>query len=207
MTPGELNSFYAQQIEVLVPENGEPFEAPFPIEVDSASLAQVAGLPNGLTFECNSPLVTPCTFLGGSQGCGIISGIPTEAGIFELNIVVQIYYEFFGEPASLPFVVEGYRIEISDPLSDDIQDRSAEFTLFPNPTSTSFDLSFEYRQTENIRVTIYDIVGKEALSFSRLAQPGKNIFTVPVENLKEGTYIVRLDGVHLSTTKRLVVNK
>jgi len=203
LNEGEINSFYTQQIDVLVPVNGDPFGAPFPVEVDSASIVNVIGLPEGLSFACNSPLTTPCTYLGGDQGCGIISGIPTEAGVFDLTISVMAYSQI----VNLPVFVEGYEIVISDPLSDGIQDRSSDFNLFPNPTSTSFDLSFDYKQTENILVTIYDIVGKEALSFSRLAQPGKNTFTVPVENLKEGTYIVRLDGMNLSATKRLVVNK
>lgn len=203
LSSGEINSFYSQQIDVLVPVDGDPFGAPFEVQVDSASIITVSGLPEGLSFECNSPLTTPCTYLGGDQGCGIISGIPTEAGVFDLTISIMAYSQIL----NLPVFVEGYSIEISDPLSDDFQSKSAELKLFPNPTSFSFDLSFEYQETENIRVTIFDIVGKEALSFSRLAQPGKNIFTVPVENLKEGTYIVRLDGKNLSATKRLVVNK
>lgn len=207
LNDGQINSVYVQQVDVLVPVDGEPFDSPIPIVVDSASLAQVSGLPQGLAFECNSPLTTPCTFLGGSQGCGIISGIPTEAGVFDLLITVQVYYDLFGNPSSLPVLVEGYRIVISDPLSDDLEEASTDFSLYPNPAQTSFDLNFEYQYSEDVQITVYDIVGKEALSINKRTQPGNNKFTVPVEGLREGTYIVRLEGMNLSATKRLVVNK
>lgn len=207
LNDGTINSVYSQQVDVLVPVDGEPFGSPIPIVVDSASLSQVAGLPAGLSFECNSPLATPCTFLGGSQGCGVISGIPTEAGVFDLVITVQVYYDLFGNPSSLPVLVEGYRIEISDPLSDGVEETATEFSLFPNPAQTSFELNFEHQHSEDVQITVFDIVGKEALSITRRAQPGNNEFTVPVEGLRQGTYIVRLEGMKLSATKRLVVKK
>lgn len=207
LNDGQINSVYFQQIDVLVPIDGEPFGSPIPIVVDSATLAQVNGLPAGLTFECNSPLATPCTFLGGSQGCGVISGIPTEAGVFDLDITVQVFYDLLGNAASLPVLVEGYRIEISDPLSDGLEERATEFKLFPNPAQTACEIRFDYNQTENVLITIYDIVGKQTYSEQQLAKQGNNTFQIPVQNLKEGTYIVRVDGSAWSSTKRLVVSK
>jgi len=205
LNSGEMNSVYAQQIDVLVPVNSDPFGIPG-IQVDSASLAQVIGLPDGLSFECNSTLSTPCTYLGGEQGCGIISGIPTEEGLFELTVVVQLYYTLI-QPSSLSVPLEGYEIQIGDPLNDGLVERDTELSLFPNPANTSFKINFDYHQTEEVSVTIYDIVGKEALSLKKIAQQGINSFTIPVEELREGTYIVRLDGAKMSATKRLVVNK
>jgi hypothetical protein len=203
LSDGTINSVYAQQIDVLVPETSAPFTDLIDVPVDSASIISVTGLPAGLGFECNSPLVTPCTYPGGSQGCGVITGIPTEAGVFELTISVMVYSEIL----DLPIFVEGYRIEISDPLSDGIEETATEFTLFPNPAQTSFELNFEYQHSEDVQITVFDIVGKEAISLTKRAQPGNNEFIVPVESLREGTYIVRLEGMNLSATKRLVVNK
>jgi len=203
LNDGEINSFYSQQIDVLVPENGDPFNAPFDVEVDSASIITVMGLPEGLSFDCNSPLTTPCTYLGGDQGCGIISGIPTEAGVFDLTISVMAYSQII----NLPIFVDGYSIVISDPLSDGVENAAVDFGLYPNPAQTSFELNFDYKSSEEVKITIFDIVGKEALTLTRRAQSGNNSFTVPVESLREGTYIVRLEGMNLSATKRLVVNK
>ena len=205
LNDGQINSVYAQQVDVLVPENSEAFGIPFTIDVDSASLFQVSGLPDGLTFECNSPLTTPCTWLGGEQGCGVISGIPTEAGVFELDIQVRVFYTLV-QAASIDVDVEGYRIEISDPLSDGLTESDTEFILYPNPARTDFEVRFNYDHSEEIRIVVYDIVGKETLSVKHYAQPGENKFNIPIEELREGTYLVRIEGLNQSTTKRLVVH-
>jgi len=204
LADGMINSFYTQQIDVLVPENGDPFDAPFEIQVDSASIVNIIGLPDGLSIECNSPLPTPCTYLGGEQGCGIISGIPTEAGVFELTVAVMVYSELI----NLPIFIENYEITISDPLSDGVENvNETEIILFPNPAQNSVEINFDYHQSEPVSIKVYDIVGKEALSLTANIQPGNNSFNLPIEELREGTYIVRLEGMNISTTKRLVVSK
>lgn len=202
---GDINSFYAQQIDVKVPVNGDPFDVPFEVVVDSASLSQVIGLPDGLSFECNSPLTTPCTFLGGDEGCGVISGIPTEGGIFELDIVVIIHFTSILGPSSLPISQEGYRIQINDPLSLTESETVNEFNLYPNPASTSFDMKFDASSSGIGSVTVMDIVGKKIFQEEYHVNQGFNSFEIAVNDFPEGTYLVRLDLPNASKTTRLVV--
>lgn len=85
---GSVNNVYSQQIDVKVPTDGG--FAGFPVAVDSATVSSIDGLPPGLALECNGNAVTACTYLAGSEGCALISGIPTQGGTYELTINLMI---------------------------------------------------------------------------------------------------------------------
>ncbi len=199
LAEADINSFYSQQIDVRVPAEAETPLGNFPL--DSASLAQVDGLPDGLTFECTNPLSTPCTFPGESDGCGVISGVPTEGGTFELNITAIVY----SSGLSLPIDFEGYRIIVNDPLgTDDVVDIN-DMTLYPNPANDVVTVSLNAQRSGSGHLRLFDMVGKEITSSNVNIPQGKFTFDVNTNDLPEGVYIYRLDAFGESTTRRLVV--
>lgn len=152
--PALINSLYTQQIDVKVPSNGDFAGLSF-LTVDSAQLIQIINLPPGLSYECNSPLTSFCTFPGGSVGCGIISGIPTELGTFELEVMLLVYTNLFPDP--LPFVFEGYRIIVNTVISTpEVQSDFNYIRLKPNPANEQTVLSTYVNQQGKAELRIFD---------------------------------------------------
>lgn len=69
------------------------FGNPTVATIDSMTIMKVNNLPDGLTFQLNKskPTYTPA-----EVGCAKISGTPTKAGTFKLNIIITIYYKLSG---------------------------------------------------------------------------------------------------------------
>src|SRR5690606_1688135 len=84
--PADLDQPYLQQLDLIVPASAADLGESFPdFPLDSVEFLGISGLPAGLTYQCNSQTGAPCTYLPEQLGCGVISGVPTESGVFELS--------------------------------------------------------------------------------------------------------------------------
>lgn len=197
---GSVNNVYSQQIDVKVPTDGG--FAGFPVAVDSATVSSIDGLPPGLVLECNGNAVTACTYLAGSEGCALISGIPTQGGTYELTINLMIY-SILG---AIPYAFNGYEIVIDGVTS--IEENYLSFKMEdirPNPANTSTTLFLESKSSGNAEFRVFDLVGKEVYSREVLLTQGRNKITYNTASLPEGVYIYRLDAFGESMTSRLVI--
>jgi len=199
---GEVDNLYFQQIDVKVPTDGGFAGLSF-LVVDSAQVVDISGLPNGLTFECAGNAATPCTYIGGTTGCAVISGIPVEAGTFELTIILQVY----STSLNLPYSFEGYEIFIDGQVGLEANDNLSfkMDNVRPNPANNLATIFVDSKKSGYGEFRVFDLVGKEVYtSRTRLLQ-GKNKIEYATEQLPEGVYIYRLDAFGESMTSRLVV--
>jgi hypothetical protein len=163
--PAYINELYQEVLDFKIPNDAGDIDPTFSgVPIDSFQVSNVAGLPPGLSYACNSQTPAPCTFLGGTQGCALISGTPTQEGVFE----IVIYGKGF---VTLPFVgpfdqdvdFTGYRIEVlgdgvnSDNLSYRILKPSVN--VFPNPASNF--INFEVDNVSIGNILIFDITGRQ----------------------------------------------
>jgi len=75
------------------------------------------------------------------------------------------------------------------------------FLIYPNPTENKFTIEFE--ETENIRVSITNIIGKEIYS-STCSCIGKNRLEISVTNYSNGLYFVKLESNGIQKTIKLI---
>jgi len=68
-------------------------------------------------------------------------------------------------------------------------------SLYPNPATTETTFEFEVKQTQQVRVAVTDITGREvmALHDGELAE-GKHSITVNVSSLPAGIYFAVIGG-------------
>ncbi len=209
--PAQINMLYTQQIDVKVPSNGAFIDAALALAtIDSASIALIEGLPTGLSYTCQNLLVTDCTFPGGATGCGVIAGIPLEAGTFELNIVIIIYgtIPFLGA-TTFPLPVQGYRIEVADPLNAQ-QIARPSFQLLPNmpnPCNVFTDIQLESPGYDQALISVYDLVGKQVLERNIRLVPGKNSMRLETHSLRTGMYVYRIDAFGERLSGRFAVSR
>ena len=90
LASGVINMPYNQVLQMRIPADTTIIVIIFPvtIPIDSVRLISLTGLPPGLSHSCNP---TNCTYLGGTNGCALIDGTPTDTGLFTVTAVVTTY--------------------------------------------------------------------------------------------------------------------
>ncbi|MEL6254988.1 MAG: T9SS type A sorting domain-containing protein [Bacteroidota bacterium] len=88
---------YEEVINLIIPP--DTIVQGFPATIDSLVLDSVAGLPPGLNFFC---LDGSCSIAGGSRSCVQVSGTPTTAGVYPIDLYITGYVVVFGAPVAQP---------------------------------------------------------------------------------------------------------
>ena len=129
------------------------------------------GLPPGLSYECNGS----CVFLGNSYNCASITGTPTSAGVYPLNIVLDVVaeYEVFGIMVPIEItddtmlngvytlVINNCAIGCTDDLACNYDPNATEddgsCDYIDNPsidmTATEWTLEYDWECNNDIQVT------------------------------------------------------
>ncbi len=92
-----------------------------------------------------------------------------------------------------------------------VVDNPQRFRLFqnyPNPFNAATKIEFEAPATAKIRLTIYDVLGREIknIDLGELA-PGHQHIIFNAENLTSGLYFYKLDSGNFSDVKKLLILK
>lgn len=199
---GAVNTLYSQQIDVKVPVDGSFVGASF-ILVDSAQVTSISGLPAGLSLECNGNASSECTYLAGTVGCAVISGIPTSGGTYDLIVNLTVYTNL--GPYPLPFT--GYHIFIdgSTGLNDAPVLKLQLADPKPNPAREKATIQIKAKNSGTGLFRVYDLVGKVVYTKNLMLTQGNNKLEYITSELPEGVYIYRVDAFGESMTSRLVV--
>jgi len=82
----------------------------------------------------------------------------------------------------------------------------ASFTIYPNPASTFSQLVYSLEEPAQIAVSIYDLKGSIVYSTQHNARSGEHRVDLPVNDLPQGVYLLRLvlDGANALETKLLI---
>tara|TARA_B100000287_G_scaffold421789_1_gene462925 strand:- start:16 stop:855 length:840 start_codon:yes stop_codon:yes gene_type:complete len=157
----------------------------------------VIGLPNNLSYACNN---TTCQYLSCCDGCISITGVPSQTGLYSIDISMTLNVQipsipnpvpgmppiFSGSSVDLPtFNVQQYDLTID--AASDIYDKSiSEIALYPNPSSSISTLMLNQFSD----VEIYNVLGdrvyhgsqkKGALELNK-SYLGEGIFFIAVMN-------------------------
>ena len=78
-------------------------------------------------------------------------------------------------------------------------------SLFPNPTDSEINISFNLAQTAKVKVELTDLQGKIIQNSLIHANEGGNLIILPVESLSSGTYFAVLNLNGQKSTYKFVV--
>lgn len=213
-TVGTLNQLYNQVIDFKIPS--DPNEIPdfgggsIPpgVAIDSIHVVSVVGLPNGVSFECQSHTGAECTFLTNVQGCGLLTGVPTEAGTFPLTINVNAFIDLLGN-APFPFSYADFELIVNDPTS---VNELAQYGMMlnqnaPNPFSDQTTIEFTLNQPVQMDFNIYNLLGKVVHAEQFSASVGANRIEVSASelNMAPGIYLYSLGVKGETVTRKMIV--
>ncbi len=221
---GEVGENYFDIIHIKVPEDASQLdldvEVPPGIQIDSIALETVtftlAGTiytleQMGLEIECNNNGDSPntCTFMGGSQNCATLSGIPTTPGEFGLTINVIGYVTVFGNVTGIPVDFDQYTLTIEGEVA--VLD-NPDYTLslgqnMPNPATGYTRIPLTVKRAGNVNFTVINLLGEIVVREQLSCQTGYNEFNIDIANLNAGIYLysIEVDGKRM--TKRMIVNR
>lgn len=208
---GTEGEFYTQVVSFKIPD--DPSEIPgfenitFG-NIDSVQVTDIVGLPDGLDWACESHSGATCTFYPNTPGCAIITGVPTESGVFPLSILVNGYVDLLqGDPTAIPF--DEFEIEIEGSVS------VAELAQYgmklnqnvPNPFDEQTFIEFSLNQNIEVEFNVYDLVGKVVHTRTVNAVAGENRIDLNASalNLNSGIYLYSLGIDGQNVTRRMIV--
>ncbi len=180
----------------------------FPVIITNITITSVSGLPPGLTYSCNP---ATCIFPGGSNGCILLSGTPSTAGIFPLTVDVSIAGTVFGAPAppqtsSIDYYV--INIDVNSGLGNNLA--SLKFDLLqnkPNPATSFTDLSFTSPVGGDFKIKMFNLIGKEVFRQTVRGMAGMNTTRIDTENFTPGVYMISLENGTDIVTRRMIVSR
>lgn len=206
---GNVGELYTQVVSFKIPEDSGEIPGGIPDQtIDSIQVTQIVNLPDGLDWACESHSGSECTFYPNIPGCAVITGVPTEAGVFTLTIQTNAFVELFG-PNPVPFPFDGFEIEILGPVS------VAELSQYgmmlnqnaPNPFQDNTVVSFSLNQSVQVDFHVYNLLGKVVHSRTVNASAGENRIELNADQLNMGAgiylYSLAIDGQ--SVTRKMIV--
>jgi hypothetical protein len=82
----------------------------------------------------------------------------------------------------------------------------ANTKIFPNPANTEINLQFNLHQTVDLEITIRNMIG-QSVSTRAMTVSGADIVKVPIEDLKEGIYLVEIRNKETTFTLKVIKQK
>jgi hypothetical protein len=94
-----------------------------------------------------------------------------------------------------------------DPISSELPEEYALYQNFPNPFNPSTKIKFDIIKTGNVKLTIFDVLGKEvAVLLNDIQQPGKYQVEFSAHEFPSGMYFYRIEtGDFVQTRKMLMI--
>jgi hypothetical protein len=188
-----INQFYSQVATIkppavyyLPPDSTE-------INLHYVKLMNVGNLPEGITWQSNTP---DSIFTAGEYYCVLMEGTPVLAGIYPLNITVDVYVLVFGTPVKVATVVDSTSLNVLVIDNSGINDHSlstlAGVHNVPNPFAGETSFTFWSEQDQAFIFEIYSQDGRKQYSEDFFAFRGSNNIIFNGQHLAKGMYFFRL---------------
>jgi hypothetical protein len=77
--------------------------------------------------------------------------------------------------------------------------------LYPNPAQQDVQVNLSLERSSDVSVQVMDLNGRVVYSSNEKLQAGRQRLRVPVANLKNGFYTIRLNGADWIATEKMSV--
>jgi hypothetical protein len=199
---GELGVEYNQTVTIWPPESYFIEEFSTTITIIKIRIISVDSLPPGLEYEVNADTLYP-----GTAYCSLISGIPTDTGLFTLAIKVVPYIFLVDTIIEWTPMVDDTSVFIRINAPSNIKDLAREeFQIInePNPFNSTTRIGCITGMAGEVELYIFDVLGKLVYNEKMIIKRGENYFEFTGENLSKGIYIYSIKNNKTSYSRRLI---
>ncbi len=157
--------------------------------VDSIKLLSVINLPSGMSLSCNP---TNCVFIGGSFGCGELSGVPTTPDSIELSIAVEYTVTIGTASAPIKDTLGGFYLVTKGVVGAKEYEVNVP-RVYPNPANDHLFLEPGDYFGGRTELRIVNLLGSEVFRNSYQNLNGEPI-KLKTSNFKPGVYLFQLSN-------------
>lgn len=182
---------YSEDMNFKVPEEVTPemSAAAAGSPINYFDVTDVTGLPPGLTYGCNT---SSCHYNGGDNGCAVLIGIPTVAGVYNITIEVtgNITLTFGGFPVDVDqdITFDGYRIVI-DEVAGISELVEPNFLVYPNPANSTVNLL----GMKGLDIQSVAVVNTSGAVVTSMNNVNNSNVSIDINNLEEGIYFINVE--------------
>jgi hypothetical protein len=117
---------------------------------------------------------------------------------------------FYGAFANDRTMVRKSEYSVEEKIASGVNENKgfSQFSVFPNPSVSngSIHIGFKSKVSENLKITLVDITGKELAEFMNdMVEPMYQEHTFELPSLSKGVYFIRLNGNKESITRKLLI--
>ncbi len=200
--PGTANLPYLQDVTVVVPY--DTTVSPFgQLIYQKIEVTAITGLPAGIVANPAPTIIFP----GNSTNCMTLSGTPTVAGTYTLNMTVSAYLQGLFIPITQNITY--YKIIIAPNTTGILSKGSAKFELSqnsPNPAEGKSVIKFNVPTDGKSKLKVFNTLGKIVHEENLQAVKGENTFEINGKDFAEGMYIYSVEFNGKSLTKKMVIS-
>lgn len=188
-----LNQFYSQVATIKPPAVYYLPPDSTQINLHHVKLMQVANLPEGLSWQSNTP---DSVFVAGEYYCVLMEGTPVTAGNYPLKITVDVYVMIFNVPVKVATVTDSTSLSIAVVDNSGIGDGKGTALNnaynAPNPFKDVTQIVYFAEQKKQIEFAVYSLQGNMVYKENLEAVKGENNFIFDGRQLSPGMYFYRL---------------
>ncbi len=179
-----LDSAFDETVTIVVPEKIQGFT------ITKVTLNGAPRLYNGLSYQCNP---SNCIYNGGSNGCIKITGKATDEnqvnqGTIDLDLNVVTDIVTFDTILAIEFnLLDSASLSTPENLEQ-------KLSVFPNPASSVLNISLPKNSSAFHTVQLVDMSSKVVAHLP--VKANDRVIKLPLENLNNGLYLLRLYGDH-----------
>jgi hypothetical protein len=218
LAPGVQGSPYSQVFTFIVPADttidisaliGFPLP-PVNVSVNYQEVTGMSGLPNGLNYQCD---LSSCQWPGGINGCALLSGTPTQNGLFTVgmttgyNVNIPVGVPVLGGQAvTIPIPGISWDMDITATSAADL--KADQFSISqngPNPFHGTTNILFNAPRPASIEFVVTDLSGKQVHAETFRATTGVNTLVFDATDLVPGVYIYQLSNGEKAVNSKMVV--
>jgi len=221
ITPDTVTNFVSgvvgqpyMQVVYLHPPNDTTTNVPpfgnITVNVTNITLDAVDNLPPGLAYACNPGT---CIYPGGVSGCALISGTPTMAGTYVLDIAITSNgtVTIIGNtiPVSQQDTIQSYRIIIDPPATGIAAAGTspADAILFVQDGPAGIEATVHLAASQDVDASVTDLAGRTLYS-DRLAVPsGTHPLLLPAPSPAPGIYVLTVRTASGLLTRKFAVTR
>jgi plastocyanin len=113
----------------------------------------------------------------------------------------SIFVEFINMNTGITEDTQELAVQVDQP--DDVQELQLGYVVYPNPVEDNLTVVFEQPLKEATTMKIYDVEGR--ICFVKTLQPSTSRFTLQVNDLEAGVFLLEMADSINSGSKRIVV--
>ena len=195
-----------------------------PVYINTIGINEIQGLPMGFSYECASQAADgtitadSCVFPGGGYGCLRLysDDVPNVVGTYPLNVALDIVaeYEVFGimipvevtDESLLNYLVlvveEGNNSGVGEVVDSRV---FKALGTYPNPFSESTTIHFGNNNSNDVKFSVYDILGNLVYVDNIKTQLGHNEYSFDKGGLTSGLYTYTISNGSKTISERVII--